>query len=157
MQVKFPWELFLLYNIFLYYRYLLINYNEYTAYCSHQHCHIAYWFFGTLLLFLISSNLTFGNSEINYVSFSNERRKKTVYDFKVSLARLWHGTLQRERKITLHTWSMKKAFEMDCWVGSSLAQVMALMAQPLGATILGLDKMVAGPISVGTGPSSGSS
>lgn len=46
---------------------------------------------------------------------------------------------------------------MDCWVGSSLAQVMALMAQPLGAGILGLDKTVAGPVSVGTGPSSGSS
>ncbi len=35
--------------------------------------------------------------------------KKLVYDFKVSLARLWHGTLQRERKITLHTWSIKKS------------------------------------------------
>lgn len=58
--------------------------------------------------FLISSNLTFGKSEINYVSFPNERRKKLVYDFKVSLAHLWHGTLQRERKITLHTWSIKK-------------------------------------------------
>lgn len=34
--------------------------------------------------------------------------KKLVYDFKVSLARLWHGALQRERKITLHTWSIKK-------------------------------------------------
>lgn len=34
---------------------------------------------------------------------------------------------------------------MDCWVGSSLAQVVALMAQPLGAGILGLDKTVAGP------------
>lgn len=39
----------------------------------------------------------------------------------------------------------KKAFEMDCWVGSSLAQVVALMAQPLGAGILGLDKTLAGP------------
>lgn len=34
---------------------------------------------------------------------------------------------------------------MDCWVQSSLAQVMALMAQPLGVGALGLDKMVAGP------------
>lgn len=40
---------------------------------------------------------------------------------------------------------MKKAFEMDGWVGSSLAPVMALMAQPLGAAALGLDKMVLGP------------
>lgn len=86
-------------------------------------------------------------------------QKKLVYCFKVGRARLWHGTLQRERKITPHTWSMKKrkAFEMDCWVGSSLAQVMALMAQPLGVGILGLDKTVAGLVSVGTGPSSGSS
>lgn len=35
-------------------------------------------------------------------------RKKLVYCFKVGRARLWHGTLQRERKITPHTWSMKK-------------------------------------------------
>lgn len=107
--------------------------------------------------FVISSNLTFGKSEINYDSSSNERPKKLLYDFKVGLARLWHGALQREREITLHTWSTKKPFEMDCWVGSSLAQVVALMAQPLGAGILGLDKTLAGPVSVGTGPSSGSS
>lgn len=73
-----------------------------------QHAHVADWFLGHCSFFLISSNLTFGKSEINYVSFPNERRKKLVYDFKVSLARLWHGTLQRERKITLHTWSIKK-------------------------------------------------
>lgn len=104
--------------------------------------------FRTLLFFVISSNLTFGKSEINYVSSSNERPKKPVCDFKAGLARLWHGALQREREITLHTWSTKKkkkAFEMDCWVGSSLAQVVALMAQPLGAGILGLDKTLAGP------------
>lgn len=41
-------------------------------------------------------------------SFSNERPKKLVYDFKVGLARLWHGALQREREITPHTWSTKK-------------------------------------------------
>ena len=40
---------------------------------------------------------------------------------------------------------------MGCWVESSLAQVVALMAQPLGTWILGLDKTGAGPISVGTG------
>lgn len=57
----------------------------------------------------------------------------------------------------IHEKKRKKAFEMDCWVGSSLAQVMALMAQPLGVGILGLDKTVAGLVSVGTGPSSGSS
>ena len=45
----------------------------------------------------------------------------------------------------------KKSFEMGCWVESSLAQVVALMAQPLGTWILGLDKTGAGPISVGTG------
>lgn len=132
-----------------------------AKYHLNQHGHIANWFIlRHCSFFLISSNLTFGKSGINYVSIPNERRKKIVYDFKVSLARLWHGTLQRERKITLHTWSIKKkkkAFEMDCWVESSLAQVMALMAQPLGAGILGLDKTVAGPVSVGTGPSSGSS
>lgn len=73
-------------------------------------CRLIFFFFflGHCSFFLISSNLTFGKSEINYVSFPNERLKKLVYDFKVSLARLWHGTLQRERKITLHTWSIKK-------------------------------------------------
>ncbi|KAJ3597401.1 hypothetical protein NHX12_000928 [Muraenolepis orangiensis] len=34
---------------------------------------------------------------------------------------------------------------MGCWAESSLAQVVALMAQPLGPGILGLDKTVAGP------------
>lgn len=41
-------------------------------------------------------------------------KKSLVYDFKVSLARLWHGTSQRERKITLHTWSIK---ENSLWNG----------------------------------------
>lgn len=65
-------------------------------------------FFGLCPSFLICSNLTFGKSEINYVSFQNERLKNLVYDFKVNPARLWHGALQRKRKITLHTWSIKK-------------------------------------------------
>lgn len=72
--------------------------------------------FRTLLFFVISSNLTFGKSEINYVSSSNERPKKPVCDFKAGLARLWHGALQREREITLHTWSTKKK-KKSLWNG----------------------------------------
>lgn len=65
------------------------------------------------LLFFFSSNLF----QLDIWKVRNQlcllpkwkAEKKLVYDFKVSLARLWHGTLQRERKITLHTWSIKKS------------------------------------------------
>lgn len=48
------------------------------------------------------------------------KAKKRLYDLKVGLAHLWHAALQREREITLHTWSIKP-FQMDCraWDGSS--------------------------------------
>lgn len=43
---------------------------------------MCYWLTLRTLLFVISSNLTFGKSEINYVSFSNERPKNWYVTLK---------------------------------------------------------------------------
>jgi len=70
--------------------------------------HIADWFLGHCSFF--SSLPTWHlESQKSIMSPSQMKGgKKLVYDFKVRLARLWHGALQRERKITLHTWSIQK-------------------------------------------------
>lgn len=85
------------------------------------------------------------------------KAEKLVCDFKVGLARLWHGTLQREREITPHTWSTKKSLwngllggiqsgtsrgidgtapgRWGClaWTGRSLGLYQWALAHPLGA------------------------
>lgn len=119
-------------------------------------CLCCWLFFKGISLFLISPNSTFGRSDTNYVSLP-KGEKKQDYDFKVSLARLWHGTLQREKKITLHTWSVKK--KSLKWITGwdpVWHKSWHWWHSPWATGILGLDKAIAAALSVGTGPSCGS-
>lgn len=99
-----------------------------------------------------------GNLKINYVSGAKAKKwRRVVCDFKVHMAHLWLGVLQRERNITLHTWSTESSFEMDGWVASSLAHVVGIDGTAPGHRDAWPGHGGPGRISVGTGPSSGRS
>lgn len=104
INIKFPWDLFSCVLSVC----LMNNRPKTLKYHLNQHVHVADWFWAHYSFFshLYQPDIWVVGNQLCLLP--NERPKKLVYDFKVSLARLWHGTLQRERKITLHTWSIKK-------------------------------------------------